>query len=118
MNCPLFIDYTRECIKDVEVFPERLTPQMIKFCSGDKHKDCPFFKILKTKQKVCENVRSCPAFRNFVLGEFGKFAEMSNKYCTSKDYVKCNRYILKKKGKIVPLNLHPNGKLVKEWENK
>ncbi len=114
MSCPLFVDFTRECIKEVEFTPTDTT----EFCATEKYVDCPFYRLLIKKGDVCKNIGKCPAFKNFQVGDFNKFVEISNRFCTSKNHVSCKRYITKESGQPVPISLHPDGSFVKEWENK
>jgi len=116
MNCPLFIDNTRECMEKIQSFPQNLTIGIIKFCTSKDHLNCPFYKILKTQKNICQHIKNCPAFKNFQSCEFKEFVELSNKYCTSENHTKCKRYIFNKKGKNVPKALHPNGTIVTKWQ--
>ncbi len=116
MGCPLFKDYTRECIAEIGIYPENLTKKILLFCQTDKFVECPFYKILKTKLEVCKNIKNCPAYRNFQKQDFDEFVEISNKYCTSLGYKKCERYVLSKAGKKVSPCMHPNGECIQEWK--
>ncbi|MDH4330195.1 MAG: hypothetical protein OEV93_01455 [Candidatus Moranbacteria bacterium] len=116
-QCPLFVDFTRECIRDIEVYPHEITPSMLGFCRTQRHINCPFYKMLKTKEPVCKNISKCPAFKNFQIEDFDEFVEISNEYCTSKNHINCQRYITKEKGEVVPIDLHPNGTSVEKWKS-
>jgi len=54
MKCPLFVDLCRECIKEIEVYPEEVSIEILDYCGADKHKECPFYKMLVTKKDVCK----------------------------------------------------------------
>ncbi len=108
-SCPMFIDNTRECIKEIEFLPSNT----LDFCLNSKFADCPFYKIIK-KEKVCENISKCPMFRHFEVQQFDAFVRISNAFCTSKNYPKCQRYQLKKSGQKVPDDLMPDGKFIGE----
>jgi hypothetical protein len=111
MPCPKFVDFTRECVNEIEVIPANT----LDLCETEKHKKCPFYLILSGDKNVCENIRKCPAFKKFEMGDFKKFMEMSEKWCVSKNHVACKRYLMKKSGKDVPITLHPDGHTVAEW---
>jgi hypothetical protein len=115
MNCPMFVDFSRECLPHIKEYPEKLNSNIIGYCTSDNHLECPFYKILKTKEVVCENILTCAAFKNFQSEEFNEFVAISNKYCTSENHIACQRYILKKKGETVPIALHPDGTTVAGW---
>ncbi len=114
MNCPLYKDYTRECLGETEVHPTNITKIILDFCSSNKHKECPFYKMLIVKENICKHIQKCPAFAKFQDGAFHAFVETSNKYCTSENHAECERYKLKEKGNEVPTWLHPDGKHIKE----
>jgi hypothetical protein len=118
MVCPLYIDYTRECISEIKVYPKNINQGILNFCSSKKYLDCPFYKILVVKKNICENILNCSLYKKFQIGDFEKFVEFSNEYCTSKNYLKCKRYIMNKKGLTSPTNLHPNGKIIESWDKK
>jgi uncharacterized protein YlzI (FlbEa/FlbD family) len=111
MTCPKFVDFTRECIKDIEFVPVNT----MKLCSGEDYVKCPFFLILNNDPIVCKNISKCPAFKNFNLEVSEDFLKISGKFCTSKGHKNCQRYILKEKGEEVPKNLHPDGHIVDDW---
>ena len=46
MSCPLYNDFTREC---VEKFPEIVSIGTYDYCSSDGYKTCPFYKIIVEK---------------------------------------------------------------------
>lgn len=108
MHCPLYIDFTRECIKEVEIMPNNT----LLYCTTDKYKDCPFYKIIKKEKGVCENIKKCHAFPHLQLSGFEPFVEVSERFCTSPSHKKCQRYILKKSGEEVPEDLHPDGTIM------
>lgn len=115
-TCPLFVDFTRECIEEFEVYPGEITQEMIGFCRTPLHSNCPFYKMIKTDTPVCKNIKKCPAFKHFQSENFDEFVRMSNKFCTSKDHVTCQRYIIKEKEEEVPIDLHPDGRRIPEWK--
>lgn len=117
-HCPLFVDFTRECIRDIEVYPHEITKEMLEFCKTSQYSKCPFYKILQTSEPVCKNIKKCPAFKNFQSEDFDEFVKISNTYCTSPDHTKCKRYIIKESEKPVPIDLHPDGSVVKKWKEK
>ena len=79
MSCPLYIDYTRECIREIEIIPNNT----LEYCTSSKYKKCPFYRIIKKEKNICECIKKCAAFKQ--------------------------RYVLKKKGGNVPDDMHPSG---------
>ncbi|MFC1644582.1 hypothetical protein ACFL08_00970 [Patescibacteria group bacterium] len=114
-HCPLFVDFTRECIKKIEDYPAKVSFKMLQFCQSEEHVDCPFYKILETDENVCEKITKCPAFKKFKNGEFDKFVDVSNRFCTSEKHTECARFKTSRKG-AVPESLHPDGHTVEEWK--
>ncbi|MDD5495785.1 MAG: hypothetical protein PHP46_01635 [Candidatus Omnitrophica bacterium] len=110
MNCPMFIDYTRECVEHVKIVPEVNT---FKFCTTEHHKECPFYKTIKKIGVVCEYISTCVIYKRLSIVDFDKFMETTKKYCLSKDSVNCQRYITKKSGKTPPDDLLPEGTSLK-----
>jgi len=117
MGCPLFVDYSRECIVKIEIYPSQITHKILNLCTTGDYKECPFYRILYRKESVCKNIMNCPVFSKFQIDDFDKFMELSREYCVSKNHKKCKRYIISKKGKGVPPHLHPDGRYIKEWKN-
>ena len=86
MTCPKYIDYTRECIREIEFMPENT----LEFCETDKFKKCPFYEILSNKKGVCKNIKECPAFERFTYYDFENFVKIANEWCTSEKHKKCS----------------------------
>jgi hypothetical protein len=99
-------------MKEVEVLPENTSS----YCLSGKYRECPFYLIMSDAKNVCPNVRKCPAFRNFQFFDLDKFVGITSKYCTSSRHDACRRFILKSSGAEVPVNLHPDGSIVREWK--
>ena len=109
MNCPMFIDYTRECLKGIGFLPSNT----LDYCQTDKYKECPFFKTLNNIGVHCECIEKCNAYKYFGIHDFIKFTEIAEKYCLSENKINCERFKLRKSGKEVPVNLLPDGSWVK-----
>jgi hypothetical protein len=112
-QCPKFVDFTRECLKEIE-FPVEHSIEY--FCTNEKHSDCPFYKILSGNPEVCKNIAKCPAFKNFKLSNFTEFIEMSEAYCVRGNHLNCRRYVMKDRGEVVPPDLHPDGRTIAGWK--
>lgn len=110
MNCPMFIDYTRECLEKIGFLPGNT----LDYCETDKYKECPFFKTLNNIGLHCECIEKCNAYQYFGIHDFDKFAEIAKEYCLSENNINCERFKLRKSGKEVPGNLLPDGSWVKE----
>jgi hypothetical protein len=113
MACPLFVDYTRECITEIEVLPA----DTFNYCLTEFYKECPFFRVIKGISPICEYIKNCPMYAYFKVGDFEKFVKITKEYCLSENNVNCKRYSLRKSGKIPPPNLSPEGDLL-EIEDK
>lgn len=59
----------------------------------------------------CPNMKRCPMFELFSLP--GTLAAFKINYCTA-DYERCRRYELVEQGKRPPVNLMPNGALLRK----
>lgn len=107
MNCPMFVDYCRECLAKIEFAPQNT----FGYCDSDKYKECPFFRTLNNTGFHCEFINKCVAYKYFGAGDFNKFVEMTKRYCLSENNVNCERYKLKRSGKDVPEKLLPDGSM-------
>ena len=61
--------------------------------------------------RECPNMKRCPMFELFSLP--GALATFKINYCTA-DFERCKRYDLVSQGKPVPINLMPNGALMRK----
>lgn len=114
MTCPLYKDYTRECIQEFKGLIHLSNFEMCE--SKEKYKKCPFYLFIFSPQKGCrykdecikrsmeEQSESIPNY-NFIL-------KIVNEYCFSDKRKKCAIYKLKEKGEEVPPNLLPDGKKI------
>lgn len=105
MNCPMFVDYTRECLDKIGFLPQNT----LGYCQTDKHQECPFYKTLNNIGFHCECVKKCDAYKYFGISDFEKFVEMTKRYCLSKNNINCERFKLRKTGEAVPEDLLPDG---------
>ncbi len=114
MTCPLYKDYTRECI---EKFKGLIHLSNFEICeSKEKYKKCPFYLFICKPEKGCKYKAKCikksmekqsenSLNYNFIL-------KIVKEYCYSDKRKKCARYKLKEKGKEIPFNLLPDGKKI------
>lgn len=105
MNCPLFVDFVRECMDKVNVLPR----DTFSYCTSEKYQKCPFYKAIHKVEPVCPSINNCPVYARFEVGDFEKFVLMTENYCLGQNMVNCKRYILKQSGEVVPENLLPDG---------
>lgn len=105
MNCPLFVDFTRECLDKIEFLPQ----DTFEYCVSDKHIDCPFYRALKNIGAHCEYIDKCVAYKYFGAKDFEKFVEITKSYCLCPNNVKCARFKIKSSGEVVPEDLLPDG---------
>lgn len=96
MVCPLYNDYTRECI---EHFRNVIKIVNFDFCQSDKYKTCPFYRIINKIEPICEYAKRCPVYFHVNDGDFESLVKMANKYCFSDNCNKCARFKIRKKGK-------------------
>ncbi len=112
MTCPLFNDYTRDCLK---VFPTLISSDSLDFCTSNGYEEkCVFFRIITQKEPICEfatGLSKCPLVEMVTTSQFN---ELAKKFCLSKNKTACQRYRLKKEGKDVPSFLLPDGSYAQE----
>ena len=106
MGCPKFVDYTRECMNEIGYCPQ----DTLAYCTTDKYAGCPFYKTVEKIGVVCENMRQCPVCKYFSTHNFEQFVVMTAAYCLNDKFVECQRYILKKQGRVVSELLLPDGR--------
>ena len=107
MTCPLFNDFTRDCLN---IFPTLISSGSLTLCNSEEYEEkCVFFRIITQKEPICEfatGLSKCPLIE---IVNTDKFKELAKKFCLSKNKTACKRYNLKKEGKDVPENLLPDG---------
>ena len=118
MVCPLYIDFTRNCI---EKFPDFLVFPTFDLCESDDYNECLAYLILNSSFS-CPYLISCgkeykktlPTIVKKLLGEketrniYHKYAV---EYCTSQEnHVNCAKYKLFSEGKTPPITLFPDGR--------
>jgi hypothetical protein len=117
MSCPLFVDFTRECIHK---FPEIVAIGTYGYCSSDGYKMCPFYKIIVEKSPHCEFIKNCGiSFLEYF--SYPKMVEMYElnpqnflEHCLSDDKkINCAIYKYRKDGKDIPKGLLPDGRKIK-----
>jgi hypothetical protein len=124
MVCPLYVDFTRNCI---EKFPDFLVFPTFDLCQSDDYKGCLAYLILNSSFScpyliTCgkEYKKNLPKVVTRLLGEketrdiYYKYAVQ---YCTSQEnHVNCAKYKLLSAGKIPPITLFPDGRKVNPLE--
>jgi len=117
MSCPLYQDFTRNCIKK---FPDFLEFPTFDFCASDDYKDCIAYVIF-TSEFMCPYLTTCgnaykkniPKIITKMLGEKEIreiFYKYSVQYCISQEnHITCAKYKLLFEGKTPPINLFPDG---------
>jgi len=120
MNCPHYIDFTRECIRQ---YPAIIRNKDYSKCESEEYHKCIIFNILKSDFR-CKHLNSCLNMFPIDIPEFYKLlnqddtiysyvTEPTYQYCLSKDhYVQCERYKMKEKGENPPPGLTPDGRFV------
>jgi hypothetical protein len=120
MNCPLYEDFTRNCIKK---FPEFIEFPTFALCESDEHTKCLAYLIYNSKF-FCKHLISCgnaykknvPKIITNMLGDMETreiFYKLIVQYCLSqKNHLTCAKFKIYEQGEIPPLNLFPDGKKV------
>ncbi len=120
MVCPLYKDFTRECIIK---FPSLVQFTTYQTCESEQYTDCPIYQVC-TSEFICEYMPSCGDLNNkkfpavlktiYKNKEAQKIAtEIWTKYCLSPEYSKtCAKYQLLLSGETPPLTLMPDGKKI------
>lgn len=109
MGCPMYKDFTRECITR---FGGIIHFSSFDICEADGYRDCPFYRVINKIEPICEYAEKCSIY--FFVGtfDFGELIAEAKKYCFSKNYENCERYKLRKAGKEPPKELYPDGSIV------
>ena len=121
MSCPLFKDFTRNCIIE---FPDFVVYSNFDSCKSKQYQKCPLYIVVKSGFK-CQYLQTCShAFLkgvpNFIEKLFldEKFKgdiliSLMKKYCLSEDnYRNCARYALISRREEPPLTLFSDGKKI------
>ena len=114
MNCPMFVNFLRECQYKVGFLPLDTS----QYCSSVKHRDCPFYRMIKKIGFACKYLKKCPAFEHFHAENFTEFVELAKNYCLSKENnLKCKRFAMREKGQTPTSDLMPDGSTLKndDW---
>ena len=120
MSCPLFVDFTRECVGK---FPELVYITTYDICESNRYdKDCPLYLIIVEGKKPCEFFRKC--FKQFIKKEDYLKSKIPNGhtlfrekelqiFCFNEQNRKnCKIYQLYNEGNDdIPLDLIPSGHL-------
>lgn len=110
MQCPMFVDYARECQYKIGFLPVETN----KYCSTEKYKQCPFYIAINELGYVCKYLKQCPAFEHFKTVNFDDFVDIANTYCLSeKNNHNCKRFKIRKRGDMPPFDLMPDGSMFK-----
>lgn len=80
MQCPKFIDFTRQCQYEIGILP--LDTRY--FCASANFRRCPFYKAIYNMGYYCKYLKLCPAFEHFEAENFEEFIRIANRYCLSK----------------------------------
>ncbi len=114
MNCPLFIDYIRECTNHVGNIPQ----DTFEFCTSERYKGCPFYQVLQNPDVACIYIKQCVLFKYFGALNFDALVKLTERYCLTLQANTCQRYLLRESGKNVPENLLPDGTTMQSDEHK
>ncbi len=105
MNCPKYVDFTRECLKEIQILPLA----SLEFCMNGRYSECPFYLIVAKKAPMCEYCIKCALFNYYRAEDSEKFLKTTAEYCFSSNNINCKRYIMRKSGEKPPDDLCPDG---------
>ncbi len=108
MTCPLFIDYTRECVKK---YKHVIQVPTFDICQSNNYSECPIYSMISGDAKKCEYTDICDKEISFIGVDFERLKYIGNKYCLHGNERNCAIYKLRKAGKKVPLALSPDGSI-------
>ena len=106
MICPMYKDFTREC---VEKFEEIIYISNLDLCDSDRYKECPFYRHINEPEKRCEYADKCMNDISIRETPFEQIMECANTYCFTENKVNCERYKVMKTGKVTPEGLRVDG---------
>ena len=106
MSCPMYKDFTRECI---EKFEEIINISNLNVCESDRYKECPFYRIFNEPEKLCEYADKCLHGKTIWTSSFERIMWISKTYCFSENKVNCERNKVMKTGKATPEGLRVDG---------
>jgi len=111
MTCPLYNDFTRDCIKTFEALVDIYNYD---YCDSDESKDCLFYHIITDKDKICKYIDICISKTLEIPGKALKLSiEKANmigkEYCRGENRVNCIQYKAMESGKEVSLGDLPDG---------
>ncbi len=112
MQCPMFVDYLRECQYKIGFLPL----DTMEYCCSEKYGKCPFYLAINQIGHVCKYLKQCQeqcqCFEHFKAENFDAFIAIANKYCLSeKNNPNCKRFKIRKGGDMPPFNLMPDGSM-------
>jgi hypothetical protein len=118
MTCPLFIDFTRECVSK---FPTLVNLASYNICESDNYDNCPFYQAINS-DFLCKYLNKCiysymhniPSLVKKIFNEekaYKLIQPLWAKYCFSKlNCNKCERYKKYDCGELPSNRLFPDGK--------
>lgn len=107
-HCPMYVEFVRECQYKIGFLPL----DTYEYCSSVEYEKCPFYRSINRIGYICKYLMACMAFEHFKADNFEQFSSIADNYCLSETNCQnCERFKLRKKGKIPPENLMPDGSL-------
>jgi len=115
MSCPMYIDFTRECIKK---FKSILNIGNYDICgSNDGYKDCIFYKTIKYPDDACKYRDKCIGLH--IKADVSKMKididilnSMGKQYCFNENRTNCAIYKKFKSGEEPSALLTPDGTMI------
>ena len=112
MTCPMFVDFTRECIKK---YPEIVKISSYVICESDGYEKCVVYNMIKMPDKNCKY--SVPCYIDFFEKQLEltmeEITKSGEQFCFNKENrVNCSRYKCLDEGKEISIGLTADGRIV------
>lgn len=106
-HCPMYIDYVRECIFQINSLTEEIDTT-VQFCISGRYEECPFYRYIIDPTDKCELFKQCNLCNHYKIKRLDEFVEMANTWCLG-NYTDCARHKAHQAGQIPVDTLHPAG---------
>ncbi len=109
MTCPMYKDYTRECVSS---YKSAIQVFSFDICDSNDYNECPLYNIITNKVDYCEYTHDCDVEMNFGSWNFEHIKHIANNFCFYGKKKNCAIYKLRKADKEIPKGLQPDGKII------
>jgi len=109
MSCPLYKDFTRECVKH---YNRILQFSSYNICESDNYDECPLYNIINKKVQCCEYTPACDEKMDFGNWDYEYLKYVANNFCFYGRKGDCAIYKLRTEKKAIPRALQPDGRMI------